>query len=136
MKIEGGCHCGDLAYEAVINPKAVGVCHCTDCQTLSGTAFRTAVRVPIEQFTLLRGTPRTYTKVGGSGRPRIMAFCGRCGTQIYGTGEGDGARQISLRVGTSHQRAELKPYRQIWRRSAVSWLNDLGVADSHDCGAD
>ena len=40
MKIDGECLCGDVAYEAEIDPENVGLCHCTDCQTLSGSAFR------------------------------------------------------------------------------------------------
>ncbi|MEM7407467.1 MAG: GFA family protein [Pseudomonadota bacterium] len=136
MKVDGGCHCGELVYEAEIDPAKVGVCHCIDCQILSGTAFRTAVHVPIEDFKLLRGSPRTYTKTGGSGRPRIMVFCGNCGTQLYGTGLGDDAGRISLRVGTCNQRASLKPVRQIWRRSAVDWLNDLGIEESHQQGVE
>ena len=41
MKIDGGCHCGYIAYEAEVDPDKVRICHCTDCQTLSGSAFRT-----------------------------------------------------------------------------------------------
>lgn len=134
MKIDGGCHCGELFYEAEIDPDKVRVCHCIDCQILSGAAFRTAVHVAVDQFNLLRGTPKTYVKTGGSGRPRTMVFCGTCGTQLYGTGDGDAAKTLSLRVGTCNQRADLTPQRQIWRRSAVKWLNDLGIADSHEMG--
>jgi hypothetical protein len=43
MHIDGACHCGKITYEAEVDPEAVGICHCTDCQTLSGTAFRTVV---------------------------------------------------------------------------------------------
>ena len=135
MKIDGGCHCGALRYEAEIDPRRIGICHCVDCQILSGAAFRTAIHVPIEDFTLLCGTPKEYTKTGGSGRPRIMVFCGDCGTQLYGTGLNDDAKQISLRVGTSNQRKTLAPVKEIWRRSAVDWLGDLGVAQSHQQGA-
>ena len=41
MKIDGGCHCGYITYEATIDSEQIGICHCTDCQTLSGSAFRT-----------------------------------------------------------------------------------------------
>ena len=41
MKIEGGCHCGGIRFEAEVDPAAVVICHCTDCQTFSGSAFRT-----------------------------------------------------------------------------------------------
>ena len=39
MKIDGGCHCGNITYSAEIDPETVGVCHCTDCQTLTGPPF-------------------------------------------------------------------------------------------------
>ena len=114
MRIDGGCHCGELAYEATIDPAKVGICHCSDCQILSGCAFRTAVHVAAEDFNLLRGVPRTYQKTGGSGKPRIMAFCGTCGTQLYGVGVGRDAGTLSLRVATARQRAVLRPRREIW----------------------
>ncbi len=41
MKIDGGCHCGYIRYEAEIDPEKTAICHCGDCQTLSGSAFRT-----------------------------------------------------------------------------------------------
>jgi hypothetical protein len=43
MKIDGRCHCGNVSYEAEIDPEKVMICHCTDCQMLSGSAFRTVV---------------------------------------------------------------------------------------------
>ena len=38
MKIDGGCHCGAIAYEAEVDPEKTSICHCTDCQQLTGTA--------------------------------------------------------------------------------------------------
>ncbi|MDQ3188264.1 MAG: GFA family protein, partial [Pseudomonadota bacterium] len=32
MKIQGACHCGDISYEAVVDPARVSICHCADCQ--------------------------------------------------------------------------------------------------------
>ena len=42
MKIHGECHCGEVRYEAEIDPGLVSICHCTDCQILTGTAYRVA----------------------------------------------------------------------------------------------
>ena len=39
MKIDGGCHCGYITYEAEIDADKTLICHRTDCQTLSGSAF-------------------------------------------------------------------------------------------------
>ena len=40
MKIEGSCSCGNIRIEGEADENAVSVCHCTDCQTASGSAFR------------------------------------------------------------------------------------------------
>ena len=75
MKIDGGCHCGNITYTAEIDPENVGICHCTDCQTLSGTAFRTSVRANKETFHLAGGQPKIYVKTAESGAKRAQAFC-------------------------------------------------------------
>ena len=31
MKIQGGCHCGGITYEAEIDLENVRIRHCTDC---------------------------------------------------------------------------------------------------------
>ncbi len=124
MKIDGGCHCGYITYEAEIDPAEVTICHCTDCQTLSGSAFRTAVPAAREAFVLRGGPPKIYVKTAESGAKRVQAFCPECGTSIYSTAAGE-ARIFMIRVGTTRQRAELVPKTQIWCRSALGWVMDL-----------
>src|SRR5207248_2570850 len=58
MKIDGGCHCGAITYEAEVDPEKTSICHCTDCQKLTGTAFRVSVRVPEEKYKVTKGTPK------------------------------------------------------------------------------
>ncbi|MCH7929521.1 MAG: GFA family protein [Proteobacteria bacterium] len=125
MKIDGGCHCGAITYEAEIDPEKVGICHCTDCQTLSGSAFRTILVVPEDDFRLLSGEPKTYVKIGDSGEKRAQTFCPECGSPIYATSVGDGPKFINIRLGTARQRDELPPKFQYWFRSAQRWLTDL-----------
>ena len=54
MKIDGACHCGAIAYEAELDPEKVAICHCDDCQALSGSAFRTVAPVRAEAFRAIR----------------------------------------------------------------------------------
>jgi len=35
MKVQGRCHCGEITYEADVEPGKVNLCHCRDCQMLS-----------------------------------------------------------------------------------------------------
>jgi hypothetical protein len=126
MRIDGQCHCGYITYEAVVDPEKVEICHCTDCQTLSGSAFRTVVPTPEENVTLLSGKPSVYVKTGESGAKRIQAFCPKCGTPIYSTAVGDGPKFYGIRVGTVRQRDQLPPKKQYWVRSAQQWVDAVG----------
>src|SRR5215213_7577616 len=74
MKIDGHCHCGYISYEAEADPDNAGICHCTDCQTLSGTAFRTVLRITDGSFRMLSGEPTVYVKIAESGAQREQAF--------------------------------------------------------------
>jgi hypothetical protein len=75
MKIDGACHCGDITFNAEIDPAQVLICHCTDCQTLSGSAYRTVVPVTGDSFNLLSGTLKTYIKTAADGTRRSQTFC-------------------------------------------------------------
>ena len=134
MKIDGGCHCGAVRYEAEVDPRNTVVCHCTDCQVISGTAFRTVVLAPADRFALLTGELKTYVKTADSGARRAQCFCPECGTHIYATSVGDAPRTLNLRVGTCSQRDELRPSRQIWCRSALGWLDELGSVERIEKG--
>ena len=127
MKIDGRCHCGAISYEAEIDPKDVLICHCTDCQTMSGTPFRTAVRTSEANFKLLSGRPKTYVKTAESGNKRAQTFCGECGSPIYATSVGDDPRIFGIRLGAVRQRDQLVPKQQYWARSALPWLPELGA---------
>ena len=39
MKVDGGCLCGNIKYVAEVDQETATVCHCTDCQVNSGSAF-------------------------------------------------------------------------------------------------
>ena len=83
MRIEGGCHCGFIKYEGDADPEKAAICHCTDCQTLSGSAFRTVVPVGSDSFRMSAGEPTIYIKAGESGNKRQQAFCPKCGSPIF-----------------------------------------------------
>jgi hypothetical protein len=127
MKIDGHCHCGYITYEAEIDPEKVMICHCADCQSLSGSAFRTVVLTREGTFNLLSGELKIYVKTGESGTKRPQSFCPQCGTPIYSSTLGEGPKVYAIRLGTVRQRDQLIPKLQLWFRSSQSWLNDLST---------
>ena len=123
MKVNGRCHCGSISYEAEVDPAKVTICHCTDCQTLSGSAYRASVPAPAATFKL-RGSPKTYIKTAESGTKRVHAFCPECGSPVYSSAISD-PPFYSLRVGCLAQRDQLPPGRQIWCQSALHWSGNV-----------
>jgi hypothetical protein len=126
MKIDGACTCGNIAIEGDADPAAVSICHCTDCQTATGTAFR--VSLPVSGATFkVTGVPTIYLKTtADSGNPRAQAFCPKCGSPLYSTTPGEGQQAMYIvRVGILRQRDQLEPKRQIWWRSARPWVTGL-----------
>jgi hypothetical protein len=124
MKITGSCHCGLVGYEADIDARPVTICHCKDCQRLTGSAFRVSVGTTRERFRLLHGIPAVYVKIGDSGAKRAQAFCSVCGSPLF-TYDVDSPAELGLRVGCIDQREALRPTRQVWCQSALGWSMNI-----------
>jgi len=136
MRVEGSCHCGFVTFKADADLETAGVCHCTDCQAISGSAFRTTVRAAPGTFAITSGSPTLYVKTTAeSGNKREHAFCPRCGTSVYAASVGAEPRTYSLRFGTLKQKDAIAPKRQIWTRSRVKWLGELSGVQGFDRGA-
>lgn len=132
ININGSCHCGELEFEAVVDENKVMLCHCTDCQKLSGTAFRSVVVSEPNGLIFTKGKAKEYIKVAESGNSRAQGFCEHCGSGIYATSADKSNRIYGIRVGCLEQRNILTPIRQIWCRSAVPWLNQVTELPSFD----
>jgi hypothetical protein len=118
---DGGCQCGALRYRVEGEPVAVGICHCTQCQKQSGSAFGMSFIVRKEAFRLLSGSPKTFTRTSDCGRPVVCAFCPDCGTRIYHeTRWLDGV--VNIKPGTLDDTSFLRPQAQIWTAKKQGWV--------------
>ena len=135
MKIEGSCHCGNIKFEAEADPAKASICHCTDCQSSTGSAFRINIPVPAKDFKM-SGKPTIYVKTADSGNPRVQAFCPKCGSPIYSTQPGEGPQaSYMVRVGILEQRDQLAPKGQNWFRSARNWVTGITALPKNEKGA-
>ena len=101
MKVTGSCHCGFITIEGEADPEKVNICHCTDCQTGTGSAFRVSVPISGDVFKM-KGQPTNYVKTTSeSGNPRVQAFCPKCGSPIYSTSPGEGQQASCMVVRTA-----------------------------------
>jgi hypothetical protein len=118
---EGGCQCGAVRYRIVGAPMFLGVCHCTECQKQSGSAFGMSLVVRKDDWVLLRGTLKAFTRTSDSGRPVICAFCPECGTRIHH--EPAYIQGVfNVKPGTLDDTSWLQPIAHAWTASKQPWL--------------
>ncbi len=79
MKRAGGCHCGAIRYEAVGEPRAHTLCHCTDCRRHAGAPMVGWCMFAADEVKTLRGTPKIYA----SSEHGRRHFCPDCGTGLF-----------------------------------------------------
>ena len=116
----GGCLCGQVRYLANVEPMFTGVCHCTSCQKITGSAFNVAVAVPRTALSI-QGSPKSYIKIAESGQEVVLRFCPNCGSTILSEPAAMPAASI-LRAGTLDDTSWLKPTMEIYCDSAQPWV--------------
>lgn len=119
--INGSCLCGSVHYSSPMAPLTTAVCHCSDCQKQSGSAFSVNLLIPAEGFLVEGATLGSYSKTGGSGLPVRRFFCSGCGSALYSelaTMPG----LLAIKAGTLTGAAQVKPQLHLWCASALPWV--------------
>lgn len=118
---EGGCQCGAVRYQIRGEPLALGVCHCTECQRQSGSAFGMSLIVRRDDFDVVSGELRDFTRTSDSGRPMRCAFCPTCGTRIFH--EPSYLQGVlNVKPGTLDDTSGLEPTLQLWTSQKQGWV--------------
>jgi hypothetical protein len=76
------CYCGSLRAEVTGEPWIVAICHCTECQRRTGSAFGASAHFPKEQVRI-EGPSKVYVCASDSGRKVQFHFCPDCGTSVF-----------------------------------------------------
>jgi len=81
MRVEGGCYCGELRYQAEGDPALQVQCFCRECQHVTGGDSALLMGMPEAGFSYTQGTPRAYQR-SDLEAPVIREFCPNCGTHL------------------------------------------------------
>jgi hypothetical protein len=116
----GGCRCGALRYEITQTPQLVYVCHCTDCQRITTSAFSMSLVLPVESFHLLAGVPQMVQRVSKSGYAQTSRICPKCGLRVCSGPNDSSVRNV--KAGTLDDTSWLRPTVHFWTRSKQPWV--------------
>ena len=114
QKRKGGCQCGEISYALLGSPIALYRCHCTDCQTGSGSAFGMSMWVKKDDFKLTSGILKSFIRTADSGAKIESFFCGACGVRICAKAAVFNSEHIVLKPGTLQNTDDLHPSADIW----------------------
>ena len=120
--LEGGCACRQVRYRLTSAPMFVHCCHCSSCQTETGSAFVINALIEPANFELLTGEPEPVLTPSESGKGQIIHRCPACRVELWSLYGGAGDRIRFVRVGTLDEPGRLPPDIHIYTRSKLPWI--------------
>lgn len=119
--MDGGCGCGQVRF--TINAPQTPVvyaCHCTDCQTQSGSAF--ALQMPVfEAMLSVTGELISGERTQPSGAIGKIFACSKCLVRIYSKNS-TRAGMATIKAGTLDDGQQIVPKFHLWTRSKQAWI--------------
>jgi hypothetical protein len=129
--MQGGCGCGQVRY--TINAPQMPVvyaCHCTECQTQSGSAF--GLQMPVfETMLSLTGDLISCERTQPSGAIGTINCCSKCLVRIYSKNS-TRPGMLVMRAGTLDDSQHIIPKFHLWVRSKQSWVTIPAAAIRFD----
>ena len=115
----GGCLCGALRWRAEGEPLLQGLCHCRNCQRLSGGGHVGFICFP-EEAANVEGETRSYGVTGGSGRLATRYSCPTCHAIVFGRSEVIPGK-INFYAGSLDDASLFEPTMAIFVRTRPPW---------------
>lgn len=126
LPLTGGCQCGAVRYTISGPPVVFYLCHCTECQTQSSSAFGESLRVRLADFDIT-GPTKVFLRPIAKGGHQTCTFCEVCGTRLTHQRDGYGDK-LNVKAGTLDDAKWLVPAGHIWASSKQAHM-DLAAYD-------
>ena len=120
-KLTGGCLCGEVRYTLREGMRLNAyACHCTDCQTRTGSAFSEHMLFAMSDLDISGDLDIGEYRQPSGANSRIVG-CARCKTRLYATND---TREglASLRCGTLDDSSSFVPVAHFWVKSKQPWI--------------
>lgn len=122
MKYLGGCTCKEIQYELTARPMFVHCCHCSWCQTESGSAFALNALIEANHVKLTKGSPEIVATPSNSGKGQDISRCPSCHTAVWSNYGAAKEAVCFVRVGTLENPDACPPDIHIFTSTKQQWL--------------
>jgi hypothetical protein len=119
LPITGGCACGAVRYECVVEPIMAVNCHCRDCQRASGSGYAPGTWFPADAFRITKGQVKYHDIKVETGNTVSRGFCVDCGSPLIA--KNSSAPLVIVRAGSLDDPSLHRPQIDIWVASAHPW---------------
>jgi hypothetical protein len=121
-QLDGHCLCGNVTYRCDGEPMVTLLCHCTDCQRQTGTAFSIVVGVERDTLAIEGSSLGSFTTIGEDTKEAVVRqFCSACGSPIVSLPAATPDLAF-IKAGTLDDRSWLEPEMELWSRSAHPYV--------------
>jgi len=114
------CQCSQAKYQLKGEPLTCYTCHCTDCQSESGSAFTLSMVVNAADVELVQGDVKVDTYHHNNTEIKRHS-CHRCGSALWFSADSIGD-YYALKAGAFEDSSWIKPIAHLWTGSAQPWL--------------
>lgn len=120
--ITGSCLCGKAQFHVENNFEHFQLCHCRQCQQLSGTAYVSNLFIKKENFRWIQGSG-FVKRYHHRERNFYKAFCMECGStmpleSVYG-------ETILVPAGSLDRQPDIKPEQSLFWHERMAWFDDV-----------
>jgi len=114
--LTGACYCRAVTYMVTDAFEYAFICHCSDCQRTTGSAFKPFAGTGARHLTVTSGEEQ-LARLGDEANHN--AFCSRCGSLLYSVVRG--GTYVHVTLGTLLEQPTIKPSAHIFVRSKAPW---------------
>jgi hypothetical protein len=124
--ISGSCLCGEVAFEVNNRFKLFHLCHCRQCQKISGSAHVSNLFIKKEAITWLSGVG-SIQRYDVPGRQIASVFCSKCDSPVpYVSGSG---RALIVPAGSLNGEPNIAPQNHIYMQDSREWHQSIAAVD-------
>ena len=116
----GSCECKSIGFKYSGEPLTCYACHCTDCQTSSGSAFGLSMIINEKDIDLTKGKIETNT-IDVNGTKVEKHYCLQCSTSLWFSAK-EYPGILAIKPGTFESTTWFNPIAHLWVRSKQPWV--------------